>query len=427
MEMLNISIKMSGQAEPYEEYESVDLTEDELSSEENFADESNPVNFVDGSAAFATPPLPPLTPIRNIVCPQYPMEAVGHKNSPNILKKHETKFSQPTTSQRKVEIGKSFQNKPSVSTLVNTQDILKLSTSTTMESACIAPNSGKVGSILPKPQIVHVKHISNESQNQTIYSQKQPGKVVIIKKNNKFYKIVIPHNVMPNINQSTGPVLINIPEVGPLVISNDPRVTKPNSTPINQPFSLNLDDTHQTRPKIPIPLVKEPKKIPEVSAKEAALSNKKFCWTYCKRRKRDLEGFTFNDRLGFNQSECKKATKCSRTLDSIISKKRTQLINQMYKYNKFKDSVIKNNEVKLIKINAIVGETSKQKRIITSKFEPDKNISPPPNKYSKKRNKTASESKSYDLQNIRFSANEMEQDTDYGGDLLLTKKSCNFE
>ncbi|KAJ8951786.1 hypothetical protein NQ318_019759, partial [Aromia moschata] len=171
-----------------------------------------------------------------------------------------------------------------------------------------------------------------------------PGKVIIIKKNNKYYKIVIPHNVMPNFDQSIGPVLINIPKVGPLVITTDPKAKKTNTTAKSTAGQeiFNLDA-----------VADKPKKnaTPRCATRNSAGPTS---WD----ARGDLDGFAFSDRLGFNRAEARRATKCFKRLETIVANKTNQLIAQTTAYDEFKRSLTKEKDIKLVKINEIVGKAS---------------------------------------------------------------------
>ncbi|CAG9862867.1 unnamed protein product [Phyllotreta striolata] len=74
------------------------------------------------------------------------------------------------------------------------------------------------------------------------------SKLLLLKKNNKFYKIVLPHNVIPSSDFQQGSVIINIPEAGPLVIKLDPNAKKqtPVESDVMEPFSLDFDSINTT-------------------------------------------------------------------------------------------------------------------------------------------------------------------------------------
>nr|XP_023022422.1 uncharacterized protein LOC111510715 [Leptinotarsa decemlineata]XP_023022423.1 uncharacterized protein LOC111510715 [Leptinotarsa decemlineata] len=234
-------------------------------------------------------------------------------------------------------------------------------------------------------------------ENRSAASSKQPGKLVVIKKNNKLYKIVIPHNVMPTTNQLGGPVLINIPEVGPLVIRIDPKsknLVTPNSSQL-EPFSLNFDDimnkvssdsvSHQKN------FSRHPPNISRVKPKGSCilptnkwtlLSDPKFCWSYTRIKQRDQDFFLNTDKLGFSTTELRKSRRCRRILDSVVAKKEAEVKRMMDSFEKLKERVDESHLFKPVKISEIVGHSSDYRKIAeTGSVGPHniENVRLPPN------------------------------------------------
>lgn len=399
------------------EYNSVDLTEDEDSSEGNSGVDS-PFHFVDCSGnindtiSAVSQFGPPADLFENtVVSPptecSKPTNPV--KNIPTLI----VKPCVQTNMNKKVEQFTSVQIKPPtnsesvISEEVPIQEIatVSLDSGNEPESANCLPSPPP---LLYNPQLLKQTTEITLPKNDTIYSPKQPpGKVVIIKKNNKFYKIIIPHNVMPNISKSMGPVLINIPEVGPLVISNDPQAAKakPNQFKAQQ-LSLNLDAIDQNQDNGDT--TKTVSKI-----KDLTLRDKKFCWTFNTTRKRDLEGFSSSDRLGFNKAEMRKAAKCAKMMTEFLTKCQFGLMKKVDEYEKFKESVLKKNEVKLVKIHSIMQASSQMEEEENEqiKLEPEASL----------QQQLDIDQQKTDSSEVSSTNNTVEMD-DYGSDLLVTKK-----
>ncbi|KAJ8916224.1 hypothetical protein NQ315_016363 [Exocentrus adspersus] len=345
------------------EFDAVDLTEDEDSSEGNPGVDS-PFHFVD-CAKIAPDPAPgPLnapSPLSlNTTRPlplQVPGLALATTFSVNVPKKRlQAVITSVQTPSNKVEQSTSVQAKSFTTTKTSgSQDMLEGDTLQEIETVTIDSDNENSAKNPPNTQPVQ--------QNQTVMEKHPPGKVVIIKKNNKYYKIVIPHNVMPSIDQAVGPVLINIPEVGPLVISNDPHAAKLRSNQM-QHVSLNYDALGANRGTPSVIKLKnqDSLKAPQTQTTpnsryghlNEVLWDKKYCWTYNRFRKRDLEGFTCNDRLGFTMAETKRVGKCEKILSAAVKKLETKLKEQEEAYENFSVLKMKSNKVKLVQINSII-------------------------------------------------------------------------
>ncbi|XP_018575588.1 uncharacterized protein LOC108914297 [Anoplophora glabripennis] len=392
-----------------EDYHSVDLTEDEDSSEENSELES-PFHFVDCSTSLndSTSTASELNPAISLT----EVSSSTETSKQTILMKALSKFPKSESVQsalnKKVRQFSSIQIKPPSKAVQDTQNILDGDTLQQLETVSLDSDneSESVNQLSSTSTLLRKPHFHKRTteitlpENDTIYSLKQPpGKVVIIKKNNKYYKIIIPHNVMPNISKSMGPVLINIPEVGPLVISNDPQSNKTKSSQCKtQQLSLNLDALDQNP---------DCESLIARKMKEQALRDKKFCWTFNSTRKRDLDGFTASDRLGFNKTEAKRARMCEKAINTVLSKFRVSLINKIDEYEKFNKALLRRDKIKLVKINSIIraNEETKKKRSKSNKCESD----------VPKKQETSNSLQS------NFVDNFMKMD-DYDSDLLVTKK-----
>lgn len=139
-----------------------------------------------------------------------------------------------------------------------------------------------------------------------------------IMKNGKYYKIAVPHNVMPVFNQSNGSVLVNVPEVGPVVLKNNPNFKDPNPTiPELQPFSLNFDEIMETSTEPESQSV--PVQMPTQPVNETELMfDPRFCWMQPKYRNY-LYSFKWNFN-GFSKNDMQKARRCVRNFTHCIKK-----------------------------------------------------------------------------------------------------------
>lgn len=394
------------------EYDSVDLTEDEDSSEGN-SEVDNPFNFIDCSGRI-TQLGPPAEIFENTAV----SSSTGCSKPPSPVKNIPTLMVKPcvqTNENKKVEQFTSIQIKPPINSEPDTQNVPEENDVQQIETVSLdSDNESESANHLPSPppllcnpQLLKKTTKITLPKNDTVYSPKQPpGKVVIIKKNNKYYKIIIPHNVMPNINKSMGPVLINIPEVGPLVISNDPQAAKvkPNQFETQQ-LSLNLDAVDQNRDC-------EDATKNALKTKALVLRDKRFCWTFNSARKRDLDGFSSSDRLGFNKAETRKAKKCEKMITSFLTKCQLRLTKKVNEYEEFKKSLLKSDKFKLVKINSIIRAHNRTNQGINKKntFKSDANLEP------LDINKQES-----GIVESNFVNDSVESD-DYGSDLLVTKK-----
>ncbi|XP_066262210.1 uncharacterized protein [Euwallacea similis] len=126
---------------------------------------------------------------------------------------------------------------------------------------------------------------------------KSSSLIDITDKNNPEAKkfLVIPSDVLPLFAQSKGAVSISIPGVGPVVLPKPVEFCK----------AMGYQVPSALKPKLPPPY--DP------------LSDYKFrCWRYQKNRKRDLDGFTMSDRLGFYQAEVYRTKYCVDTMNSVV-------------------------------------------------------------------------------------------------------------
>ncbi|XP_066156033.1 uncharacterized protein [Euwallacea fornicatus] len=126
---------------------------------------------------------------------------------------------------------------------------------------------------------------------------KSSSLIDITDKNNPEAKkfLVIPSDVLPLFAQSKGAVSISIPGVGPVVLPKPVEFCK----------AMGYQVPSTLKAKLPPPY--DP------------LSDYKFrCWRYQKNRKRDLDGFTMSDRLGFYQAEVYRTKYCVDTMNSVV-------------------------------------------------------------------------------------------------------------
>lgn len=118
--------------------------------------------------------------------------------------------------------------------------------------------------------------------------------------------LVIPKEVVPIFANSKGPISLNVPGIGPLLIQKPSEIISgPNAHLDLQSCLAELD-----------PSFKKQQKPPEYNP----LSDIKFfCWRLRKGVKRDLDGFSMYDRLGFYKAEQRRGLDCAANLKFTIA------------------------------------------------------------------------------------------------------------
>lgn len=157
----------------------------------------------------------------------------------------------------------------------------------------------------------------------------QLGKEWTIKKGGKTFKIVIPHNVLPSLNDSNGSVVVNVPEVGPIMLKINPHF-KDCSAPELEPFSLNFDTLMESASE-PLPQINTTQSATHVISVAASrpsyilpvnnselLFDSRFCWIQ-PRYKNYFYSFRCNFN-GFSKTDMQKARRCARILNLGIKR-----------------------------------------------------------------------------------------------------------
>ncbi|KAG5890967.1 hypothetical protein JTB14_028645 [Gonioctena quinquepunctata] len=346
----------------YEDTNSVDLTEDEdsrdtiiASGDDNF--EQRTTYYTGNNSSMQRLPVsspPPLTPIPRFSSPgKLPIDQL---HSVPMLRKIRKPSSTPQRSPAKGV------------TLISSTVVKPASSDSTIS---LDSDDEDVRIFQDKYENLEIQKTSVTSTVNSSVSQRPPGKVVVIKKNNKVYKVIIPHNVMPTPNQVGGPVLINIPEIGPLVIRIDPDA-KTHGTQL-KPFSLNFDEILK-KSSIKSPVDKNIHSTPNkasdmlrktsfelVPNKEALLSDPRFCWSFKRMKQRKKGLFMPSDIFGFTKTDSRQVSKCHRILDSIVIKKQLELRLMMASFEKLKEKTNKKHCIKPVKISEIVGDSMEDK------------------------------------------------------------------
>lgn len=183
------------------------------------------------------------------------------------------------------------------------------------EEVTLTPFESKPVNTNYEYQIFQDKLIAYQSNN--VPSKPLFGKEWTINKNGKKYKIVIPHNVLPSLNQSNGPVVINVPEVGTIMLKINPQFKDPSVSEL-QPFSLNFDEIMEStseQPPLPICPVES---ISQLSCETDLLYDSRFCWIQPKYRN---YGSSFKCNFsGFSKTDMQKARRCLRNFNLSIKK-----------------------------------------------------------------------------------------------------------
>lgn len=158
-------------------------------------------------------------------------------------------------------------------------------------------------------------------QSNNIASPTTLGKELTIKKNGKTYKIIIPHNVMPSINRSNSSVLVNVPEVGPIMLKVNPQYKDPKVSEL-EPFSLNFDEIIESASES-----SSQNNSPQVVSATNLLYDPKFCWIQ-PRYRHYAYSFTLNF-SGFSKTDMQKARRCVRNFTIGVKKLQNLIAGNM--------------------------------------------------------------------------------------------------
>ncbi|CAG9767526.1 unnamed protein product [Ceutorhynchus assimilis] len=157
----------------------------------------------------------------------------------------------------------------------------------------------------PPPTPLIVKQVSPSTL--TANFLKNSNRIVLNKQNGSGKEIlVIPDEVLPFIASSVHPITLTVPGVGAVVLNKSNTVT-----PRPQP--------------VPKPPVDPPTYHPLCDPKYQF-------WKYRKGIKRDLEGFSINDRLGFYRAEQNRSRICVQYYENTIRKmnKETEVLSRQF-------------------------------------------------------------------------------------------------
>ncbi|KAH1024008.1 uncharacterized protein LOC109534003 [Dendroctonus ponderosae] len=118
--------------------------------------------------------------------------------------------------------------------------------------------------------------------------------------------LVIPKEVVPIFANAKGPISLNVPGIGPLLIQKPSEIISgPNAQLDLQSCLADLDSSFKKQPKTP--------------EYNPLCDSKFFCWRLRKGVKRDLDGFSMYDRLGFYKAEQRRGLDCAANLKFTIA------------------------------------------------------------------------------------------------------------
>lgn len=151
--------------------------------------------------------------------------------------------------------------------------------------------------------------------------------------------LVIPNDVLQLFKQMNGSVSINIPGIGAVCVQNPGELTE------QKPLE-NIEK----------PLIKEQKPPKPPVKNYDPLTDPKFrCWKYRHNVKRDLEGFSYYERMGFYRADVARAAACANKtkllvyqLELSLKKKETEF-NNYKKTTKIRDKFVMQRYSKNIK------------------------------------------------------------------------------
>ncbi|XP_050306658.1 uncharacterized protein LOC126743557 isoform X2 [Anthonomus grandis grandis] len=186
---------------------------------------------------------------------------------------------------------------------------------------------------------ITVKAMSPSQMNPSIMQQ---GHTIVLQdgtqNNSKSTKLlVIPKDVIPVLAKTKGPLAINVPGIGPLLIPKPADMFQSTQKTLNQPIIQTT--VIEKKPKV---LRYEPLRDPKF-----------FCWLYRAHLKRDLDGFSMKDRLGFYKREQERCRMCVTKLRGAISKLEKSIAESKHR---LVDIRYKNSSFKLVDINSIKAE-----------------------------------------------------------------------
>lgn len=134
--------------------------------------------------------------------------------------------------------------------------------------------------------------------------------------------LVIPNNVLQIFKQMNDSVSINIPGIGAVCVRNPAELVE------HKP--LDSIEKPQKEQKPPKPVVRE----------YNPLTDPKFrCWKYRHNVKRDLEGFSYYDRMGFYRAEVARAAACANKTKMLVGQLESSLKRKISEFNNFKKGI----------------------------------------------------------------------------------------
>lgn len=176
-----------------------------------------------------------------------------------------------------------------------------------------------VNIVTPPPLLI--KKIALNEASQLLASSNVLELSMNSEPNSRKKYLVIPNDVLQLFKQMHGSVSINIPGIGAVCVRNPAELTE----------QKPLENTEKP------PKEKKPPKSP-VRAEYDPLTDPKFrCWKYRQNVKRDLEGFSYYERMGFYRADVARSAACANKNKLLVHQLELSLKKTEEELKNFKD------------------------------------------------------------------------------------------